>query len=620
MVKLNILVIIIFVTLLSIVVIPCLTNAATIRVPANYSTIQGAIDAAGNNDTIAVNSGTYHENIIIDKPVILKGIDSGNGQPIVDGQNGYAAFDITANCVTLQGFWTTDAVYGIFIESQFNNVSLNTVSDNSLESGIYIHDPNNNVSLNTANNNKYGIRLYSSNNTITGNNVSNNQYGIFISGSSNNIVYGNTAYNNSQGGIYSGDGSNNNNLSNNIVNNNIGGIFISGSDNNISYNIANNDNSYGIYFYNSSNNSISWNIMEDNNYGIDLYGNSNIVSHNTANSNQYGICLFSASSNNNVLCNSISNNSKYGIFLSYSSNNNLSQNVANSNFYGIYIYGSNNNVYQNVLNNNSLGIHLDISSRSNILWLNLFEGNLISANVSYTPGGCLNYWNSTAPLKYVYKGQLYTNYTGNYWVEFNNTDVNGDGIGDKPYGLDVSNIDYYPMLQGTSSNNYTSFNIPLKQGWNLVSSPLVVDPAINVSVFKGTNISMVAQYNHTTGGFDIYRVGKTPLAFPFVEGQGYFLYCSNNANFTIIGLYPSSLSTIINQGWSLIGWTNMMVSNSKLLATGLYNVTMLARYNTTTGSYDIYRVGKTPTPFTVQAGEGYFLYTTNAEPQTLVMY
>jgi hypothetical protein len=38
-----------------------------------------------------------------------------------------------------------------------------------------------------------------------------------------------------------------------------------------------------------------------------------------------------------------------------------------------------------------------------------------------------------------------------------------------------------------------------------------------------------------------------------------------------------------------------------------------------TGNYDIYRVGKTPTPFAVVPGEGYFLYTTYPDPQTLAM-
>jgi hypothetical protein len=45
----------------------------------------------------------------------------------------------------------------------------------------------------------------------------------------------------------------------------------------------------------------------------------------------------------------------------------------------------------------------------------------------------------------------------------------------------------------------------------------------------------------------------------------------------------------------------------------------VARYNTTTGSYNIYRSGKTPVPFPIMPGEGYFLYTTCTDPQKLSM-
>ncbi|NTV77302.1 MAG: hypothetical protein HGA68_04795, partial [Methanothrix sp.] len=45
---------------------------------ANYSQIQAAIDGSMPGDTIRVQSGVYKENVNINKPLNLIGVDSGN--------------------------------------------------------------------------------------------------------------------------------------------------------------------------------------------------------------------------------------------------------------------------------------------------------------------------------------------------------------------------------------------------------------------------------------------------------------------------------------------------------------------------------------------------------------
>jgi pectin methylesterase-like acyl-CoA thioesterase len=59
--------------------------ANTIRVPADQSTIQSAIDAASDGETILVSDGTYKENIDFKgKAITLKSVN-GPATTIIDG-------------------------------------------------------------------------------------------------------------------------------------------------------------------------------------------------------------------------------------------------------------------------------------------------------------------------------------------------------------------------------------------------------------------------------------------------------------------------------------------------------------------------------------------------------
>jgi len=48
-----------------------------------YNNIQAAIDASSSGDTIEVHSGTYNEEIDLNKDIKLKGVDTGNGKPSI---------------------------------------------------------------------------------------------------------------------------------------------------------------------------------------------------------------------------------------------------------------------------------------------------------------------------------------------------------------------------------------------------------------------------------------------------------------------------------------------------------------------------------------------------------
>jgi len=167
--------------ILTCTVIP-VTAAEHIVAPtgAEFSTIQDAVDWSSNGDTIRVQSGTYDENIRLEKKIILIGVDNGNGVPVIEPRSKGDAIRILADDCTIQGF---------------------IIQNTEMSSGIYIGSNNNAIRDNIIRNNGEGIYLVSSRkNTISGNEISqNNKYGISLESSSDNRIEQNTFQKNTVG-------------------------------------------------------------------------------------------------------------------------------------------------------------------------------------------------------------------------------------------------------------------------------------------------------------------------------------------------------------------------------------------------------------------------------------
>jgi hypothetical protein len=97
--------------------------AATINVPADYATIQGAIDAATSGDVIVVAAGTYAEAILIDaKNLTIQG--AGVGSSIITGTGAETQYIVritNAAVVDFSGFTVDgtglDRDYGIYADA-----------------------------------------------------------------------------------------------------------------------------------------------------------------------------------------------------------------------------------------------------------------------------------------------------------------------------------------------------------------------------------------------------------------------------------------------------------------------------------------------------------------------
>lgn len=259
--------------------LPAESQAKIINVPADQPTIQAAIDAAANGDTVQVAPGTYHENINFDGKAITVTSTAGPQTTIIDGgQNGpVVTFDSAEgpesviNGFTLRnGYGTFAAGYdggGIYVSGASPTITGNVISGNSACA------------------NGAGIALLSSSAVVRGNTITNNSQrgctggsggGIYIYGSGSALIIGNTISLNTWtagdgGGIalYSGSPTIQNNL---IAGNTAEGKY---------------PDSYGggIVIYGGTNANVVQNVIVGNNAteggGIWTQGSAEILTNNT---------------------------------------------------------------------------------------------------------------------------------------------------------------------------------------------------------------------------------------------------------------------------------------------------------------------------------------------------
>ena len=215
--------------------------------PGNYTTIQSAVNAAINGDTIYVYAGMYNENIIVDKTITLIGED--RNVTTIKGNNLNATIVITGESINLRGF---------------------TIKNDGSQDGIYtatsVHTMTDNIFTSTSR----GIHLYySSENTITGSVFyDNTRSGVYMDVGQNNTISDNEFYNNTDEALY------------------LTGCGTSYIERNVIH-----DNGKGIHALEATGNIIRNNIIESNSYGIHFAGmitvhsNFNTISHNRINDN-----------------------------------------------------------------------------------------------------------------------------------------------------------------------------------------------------------------------------------------------------------------------------------------------------------------------------------------------
>jgi parallel beta-helix repeat protein len=347
-------------------------DSFTIENSTHKKTIQAAIDSANSGDTIHIHSGTYYENIIVNKSISLIGEDSSS--TVIDGRGRGNVVYISSDNVTVSGF--------------------SIKKSESLRSGIELHEVNNCI--------------------VEGNILYNNTISILLLGSDYNNINNNSVFDPNRDGIFL-KYSDNNHIKDNVINTTYHGIYLLDSDSNDVYqNSVSTLNHYGIRTFESEENKLVANVVTNSYRGIFImHEGENVIYKNTIFNNRYGIC-FDGGKSANISYNKIYHNEIGIIFdTTYSGVNNIYRNNISENTIGIFISSTRNpiSIYNNDITYNEQGICLDFIFDHIYIFNNIIANNNLSINIS------------TILTEDSYRPNQYINNLNHYKV-----DSDGDGI------------------------------------------------------------------------------------------------------------------------------------------------------------------------------------------------
>ena len=451
---------------------PIKTEPITIIVPDDYEKIQWAIGNASDGDTIFVRTGTYYENVVVNRTVSL--IGENRSSTIVDGSFG-TGFHVISDYVNISGFTIRNCgppeggpFGGIHLDSSDNcTISGNLMNDNYR--GIWPDSSSNNtVFNNTFSNCSYaigGTEMSGNNQKVFDNFMSANAFGIYLKRSNNSVISNNTILNSRRLSIYLQSCSNtvltNNNMTGNTYSLKVFGGHLSHFIHDID--VSNTVDGKPVYYLINQNNLIidpltfpdigylglvnSTNVIVRN-LNLTRSGDGLLLAYTTRSTvmnlnvsfNSEGIDVFS-SSNNTFTNNKITSNLYSGIEMVHDCDSNtiVNNTISNNGQAAISMGMSNCNIIKrNTLSNNDYGIGL-LSCQENTIHHNNFINNKNQVALYQSS----NTWDNGYPSG------------GNYWSDYAGEDLfsgpyqnetGSDGIGDTAYELDTFNQDRYPLM------------------------------------------------------------------------------------------------------------------------------------------------------------------------------
>lgn len=294
------------------------------------ASIQELLETAEPGESIQLENHVYHEDVVIDKPVTIKGAEN----TVIHGTG-------EGNVVTLNHD-------GITLE--------NVTVKNS--GSILDYD-------------YAGIKIYSDHNKVMNTRIEDSLHGIYLSENTGNKLIGNTITGNQQ-------------LTQSSRGN---GIHLFHSSDNVIRNNTIDEARDGVYFSFSHDNQVNQNRMTNHRYGLHyMYSDDNTFHQNEFFENTGGAAIM-YSDNITLTGNQFydhHNLQSFGILLQTANDATIENNQIHFNQKGIFMDQSNRNFFKgNVITNNQIGLDVWNSAINN-----QFTGNhILENNLQYTTNG-----------------------------------------------------------------------------------------------------------------------------------------------------------------------------------------------------------------------------------------
>lgn len=486
----------------------------TLYVPEQYPSIQGAIDASMDGETIQVAPGTYNEYINVDKQLELRGITTPRQMgPLINADGTYG------NVVTLNAD-------GCFIDS-FRVIGGFT--------GIRVNSSNNIISNNIVSASNQGIELsYGSGNTLSNNEIHNNTLkGLFLNYSGGNILR-------------------ENNIAGSPANFDLNGRSLSEYRQDID--ISNTVDGKPIYYLVDKNDAA---VDSSTNAGCVFVVNcTDVVVYDLELSDNGTGVVFAYTQNSNIENVTAVNNSRAGILLQNSTNNRLMDNNVSNNNYGIQLLNSGNdtlrgnvctdNLYNFICDGGSLADYqhdIDISNTVDGKPIYYLVGKYSDTVDAASNAGCVFAVNCSNVT--VRDLTVNRNGTGVTFVGTSNSSIeNVTSTGNSQAGILLFNSTNTTLLGSSISGNYYGVSL-LSSNYALLQSNYIFENSLGVSCNMGSLnlINTIIKNNSDEGAvafFDnsigsvvnctIYGNSRNEYYYPY-DGGG--IYCDYSSSVTV---------------------------------------------------------------------------------------